>query len=119
MPLRDAELLAILRIGHDTSMRGDGISLREALSRTRYSALRADIAPADLLPLLKGNQALILQWIAYSQDKRTSGGWYLTETGEIGAVDAPGAKLQFSCPEEAVAEYVLRELDFWANRRVD
>ncbi|MDX2050742.1 MAG: hypothetical protein SFV15_00005 [Polyangiaceae bacterium] len=115
MPLGHSELLAILSIGHDTSMRGEGISLREALARTHYAALRADFAAADLLPLLSANHALIQQWVAYSEDKRTSGGWYLTGAGEIGTVEAPRGKGHFGCLEEAVAEYVLRELDFWAG----
>ena len=51
----------------------------------------------------------------YSEDKRTSGGWYVRETGEIGQVDDPNSRMHFATIEEAVAEYVVRELDFWAT----
>src|SRR5262245_56888983 len=115
MPSSEAELLAILKIGHDTSARGEGISLSDALARTHYCTLRASIGADDLLPLLKANPAMIEEWLAYSQDKRTSGGFYLTNQAEIGAHATNGEKEPFTSLEHAVAEFVLRELDFWAT----
>lgn len=111
----ESRLLSILRIGHDTSMRGAGLSLREALVRTHYATLRSTFDPRDLIPLIKRNPTLIDQWVAYSEDKRTSGGWYLTERGEIGTLDDPDHQMRFDSMEEAVAEYVVRELDHWAR----
>ena len=115
MSVSDVELLAILRIGHDMSMGGEGISLRDALARTRYRALRAKIAPAHVLRLVKSNPALVREWLDYSADKRTDGGWYLTAAGEVGTLRGGGRK--FRSLEEATAEFVLRELDFWASLR--
>ncbi len=109
------KLLAILRIGHDTSMRGEGASLRQALSRVDYPEARGRLCPKDLIPLLHAHREFIDQWIMYSEDKRTSGGWYVRETGEIGQVDDPNSRMHFATIEEAVAEYVVRELDFWAT----
>jgi hypothetical protein len=109
------ELLAILRIGHETSMRGAGLSLRDALRRAHYRERRASFGPADLRPLIIAHPELVEVWLAYSEDKRTSGGWYLLRSGEIGQVGDEESHARFESLEEAVAEYVVRELDFWAG----
>ncbi|HEV8573409.1 MAG TPA: hypothetical protein VGR43_01745 [Dehalococcoidia bacterium] len=118
---RDAKLLAILRVGHETSFGANpGISLREALTRTKYRELRPSFGPEDLLPLIRANPALAEEWVAYSEGKRTTGGWYLSERGEIGRIGrvfAPKSRMRFDSLEEGVAEYVVRELDFWAGLR--
>jgi hypothetical protein len=76
MTVDNPRLMAILGIGHDTSIRGEGLSLRDALARTEYSALRAEFGPADLVPLLRANPEFISQWLMYCEDKRTAGsGW--------------------------------------------
>jgi hypothetical protein len=110
-PVRDDQLLRILRIGHDASMRGEGISLIEALRRTGYQENRGQFGEPDLLRLIRANPDLVEQWLSYSEDKRTSGGWYILRNGEVGRVDAPGSSLRFESIEEAVAGYVVRELD--------
>ena len=110
-----SELLDILRIGHEVSMRGSGLSMREALRRARYADRRSSFHAADLRQLLEANHELSEAWFAYSEDKRTNGGWYILRSGEIGRVDVPQAQRRFASAEEAVAEYVVRELDFWAG----
>lgn len=112
---RSGDLLAILRIGPDTSMRGAGLSLRDALSLTRYRELRPQFVESDLLEHLREHPELIEEGLLYSADKRTSGGWYLLEDGTIGQVDRPGEESPFPSIEQAVAAYVVRELDFWAT----
>jgi hypothetical protein len=119
MMTRVRQLLDILGIARETSMQGVGISLREALHRTRYRDLRAGLQEADLLCLLRTHPALGKDWIEYSEDKRTSGGWYILRNGEIGQVDQATARVRFASIEEAVAAYVLRELDFWVNVNAD
>jgi hypothetical protein len=112
---RDRELLAILRIGHDTSMRGEGLSLRDALTRTRYRELRQEFQESDLLRHLQADASLVDEWLAYSEDKRTEGGWFLLRTALVGQIRRPAESIQFSSLENAVAAYVIRELDFWAS----
>jgi hypothetical protein len=111
----DQDLLGILRIGFETSVRGAGLSLREALRRTQYKDRRAGFGPADLRPLLSAHPEISEEWLAYSEDKRTSGGWYLLRSREVGRVGDTDSRKSFECLEEAVAEYVVRELDFWAD----
>ncbi len=79
-------------------MRGEGSSLREALERTCYRDHRPQFSAADLIPLIEADPALITQWAMYSEDKRTSGGFALGGSSP-----------------QAVADYVVRELDFWAS----
>jgi len=108
------KLLAILRIGDDTSKRGEGVSMRQALSRVDYVEARKQFEPQDLVPLIQAHQELIDQWLMYSEDKRTRGGWYVTEAGDVGQVDDPDSIMHFASIEEAIAEYVVLELDYWA-----
>jgi hypothetical protein len=113
---RTEDLLTILSIGHDTSMRGEGLSLNDALKRSRYLAVRPGIYVDEIISALKDDPNLVLQWITYSEDKRTSGGWYiLAEKNEIGQITSEVPITTFDSIEEAVAHYVLHELDFWAS----
>jgi hypothetical protein len=111
----DTLLLPILRIGHNTSMRGAGVSLRDALKTTGYTEHRPNFSSADLLPILGRDPSLVEEWMSYSEDKRTDGGWYILRDGTVGRVGKPTAKRRFDSIDCAVAEYVILELDFWAN----
>jgi hypothetical protein len=91
-------LLRILKIGHDASMRGEGISLRDALERADYRNLRPRFDASDLIPIIREHPELIQEWLMYSEDKRTSGGFALENESAAG-----------------VADYVVRELDFWES----
>jgi hypothetical protein len=104
----------ILRIGFVTSIRGDGISLRDAIAATYYKDMRTSFSPIDLIPFIQSNPAYVRDWLMYSEDKRTSGGWYLLEHSVVGQVTSE-VRLQYPSIEVAVAEYVVRELDFWAG----
>ena len=97
-------------------MRGEGLSLNDALKRSRYLAVRPGIYVDEIISALKDDPNLVLQWITYSEDKRTSGGWYiLAEKNEIGQITGEVPITTFDSIEEAVAHYVLHELDFWAS----
>jgi len=110
---RDAALLSILRIGRDVSLRGDGVAIRDALRRVSYVGHRVTFKAKDLLPIIAANPSLVEDWLAYSADKRTSGGWYLLRSGELGQVSRPASGITYSTIEEAVAQFVVRELDYW------
>jgi hypothetical protein len=106
----------VLRIGHDTSMRGEGISLNHALRRADYVNVRKEFEAQDLVPYLRAAPELVEQWWMYSEDKRTSGGWWIIkESREVGGFAFPDMTQRFDSLEEAVAEFIVRELDFWAT----
>jgi hypothetical protein len=112
---RNTRLAKILDIGHDTSMRGAGISLREALAVTGYAEYRSSFTAVDLVPIIAAHPELIEQWLSYSEDRRTDGGWYIKRDGTVGRVLQSGTERQFATIPYAVAEYVVLELDFWAR----
>ena len=60
---------------------------------------------------------LCKEWILYSEDKRTSGGWYIKKNNEIGQIINPDSRVNFDSLSEAVAEYIVHELDFWISVR--
>ena len=111
----NAKLMAILRIGHDASTKGSGLSLREALARTEYKANRPYFGPAELRSAIDANPFLVEEWLSYSEDKRTAGGWYLLRDGELGQTLVPNSRLHYSSIQEAVTEFIVRELDFWSG----
>lgn len=119
MPISESALFEILRIGHATSIRSsEGLSLNQALARAGYATLRSQIDREGILSLLRKHPRLVDEWVMYSEDKRTSGGWYIrAEEFEIGRVGLPDSEIKFARLDEAVAEYVLRELDYWAGIR--
>jgi hypothetical protein len=53
--------------------------------------------------------------MSYSEDKRTDGGWYIQRNGNIGRVLKPATTRQYATIQDAVAEFVMLELDFWAH----
>ncbi len=112
-----ARLLEILGIARGTSNEGAGLSLREAMTRARYGEVRATLGAADLLPLLEADPGLTSDWLLYAENKRTSAGWYLLLAAEIGREGDDGSRRRFASLEQAVAEYVVLELNYWADRR--
>ena len=85
------ELIAILKIGHESSMRGAGRSLRDLLQATRYRELRPGLNEEILLRAIQRDPNLVEEWIAYSEDKRTTGGWALSRWGEEPGVTGMGS----------------------------
>ncbi len=112
---RNALLRGILGIGHATSMRGAGISMREALKVAGYAEHRPSLTAVELRPQVADHPEFIEQWLSYSEDKRTDGGWYIRRDRKIGLVLKPGTERQYATIQDAVAEYVVLELDFWAH----
>jgi hypothetical protein len=111
----DFRLIAILRIAQQVSAREGAGSLEEALAHAGYAAYRPHFDAADVRALLEVHPALLEQWLAYAEDKRTDQGWYVLRDGEIGRVTQPTAQRSYATIHEAVAQFVVRELDFWAG----
>ncbi len=65
--------------------------------------------------VVTAHPALIEQWLSFSEDKRTTGGWYVARDGKVGQVLQPKTERRFATIQDAVAEYVVLELDFWSQ----
>jgi hypothetical protein len=111
----DFRLVAILRIAHYVSKSGGGLALRDAIARSEYGAYRSSFGAQDLQAVLTAHPALIEEWLTYSEDKRTDAGWYVLRDGEIGQLQNPTSQRSYASIQEAVAQFIVRELDFWAG----
>jgi hypothetical protein len=86
------------------------------VEQTGYRELRPTLTPQMLSGYLARHSGRVSEWLHYSQDKRTSGGWYLLQlssewlVGRLGGPDSE-RELRFASGPEACAEFILRELD--------
>jgi hypothetical protein len=91
-------------------------SLHDLVKETGYRDLRPDLSREEIAGYLVKRPGLVLEWLRYSEDKRTSGGWYLLHpstgwlVGRLAEPDQEG-ELHFGSGPEACAEFILRELD--------
>lgn len=115
MTTTDFRLIAILRIARQLSLGEGATSLEAALAHTGYAAYRPSFDAADVRALLAAHPSLLEQWLAYAEDKRTDQGWYVLRDGEIGQITKPTSQRSYATIDEAVAQFVVRELDFWAG----
>ncbi len=110
------DLRNILSIGRDVSIRGKGISLRKAIDQTHYKSLREMVVPEDLVKEIRKESRYVDDWIQFCEDKRTSSGWVLVpESNEIWLFENPEKRIEFNSIEEAVANYIIAELDYWSQ----
>lgn len=94
-------------VGRDVSIRGEGISMKTALERINYKSIRKKISVDDLIPLIEKTPSLIEDWIMFSEDKRTNGGYGLNRE----KTESLSTKEQF----KMTANYILKELDYWSE----
>jgi hypothetical protein len=113
---RDAHIKAILRIARDVSPEGEGIAINEAVKRVSIG-YRTTFKADDLRPFIEEQPTLIDEWLRYSENKRTREGWYVLRNGEVGRALHPQSRLIYASIQEAVAEFVLREFDYWVFER--
>jgi hypothetical protein len=113
------QLDAICRIPEALARR----SLRDLVVETGYQDLRREVTRDDLAAHLARHPHLVLEWLRYSEGKRTSGGWYLLHPSAgwlVGRLAGPDQEreLRFRTGPEACAEFILRELDSVAGEPV-
>jgi hypothetical protein len=117
VPSRE-QVLRVLSIAHEHSgLRGGrGLSLRYLIEAADYRALRPRVQASQLAAVLQAEPHLANDWLAYSEDKRTSFGWGFgpSREGEWLVEGPEGICEVFASRFDACANDVLRELDFWA-----
>ncbi len=112
MAIPSDQLDPICRIPEALSQR----SLRDLVAETGYRELRPTLTRDDVAGHLARHPGLVLDWLRYSEDKRTSGGWYLLHRSTewvVGRLAGPDQEreIRFGSGPEACAEFILRELD--------
>jgi hypothetical protein len=96
-------------------------SVQALLEASSYRAVRGGLDVAQLEDVVESQPQLVEDWLRYSEDKRTSGGWAFYPEGEAWVVSQPfpnqGASVErrYSRASAACAEYILAELDYWAD----
>jgi hypothetical protein len=95
-------------------------SWKALLAASHYSELRPQLTAVQLAAHLHAHPLLVSQWERYSEDKRTSGGWYFVRSldgwvlGRLTSAGARDERLVRAADPEACAEYILLELDWLA-----
>ena len=112
MAISSEQLEAISRIPERLEAR----SIANALVESGYREVRRELSRAELADYLARHPSRIRDWVRYSEEKQTSGGWYLLHpTAEwiVGRLAGPEEEreLRFRAGPEACAEFILRELD--------
>ena len=103
-----------MNIGHDTSIRGRGISLNQALVEAGYLKFRKSFNALDLKNAIRAEPSFIEEWYSYSEDKRTSSGFFLANQA-IHSMENLRKSRSIEDKSELIAEYIIQELDFWSG----
>jgi hypothetical protein len=89
----------------------EGLSLQHYVEESGYFAKPEELSVAAVVSLLRQNPELVDQWFFFSEDKRTSDGWYVMDDGDRAVVgQIGGPKIVFSDRAEACAEFIVREI---------
>jgi hypothetical protein len=123
VPVAGEEIEAVARIAefHSPAESGHpwaGRSLADLLTLTEYRRLRPALTEQQLADWLAARPDVAARWMRWSEDKRTSGGFYIRRLDDgrlqIGSLSATSTT-EYRDEPAAVAAYILRELDYWAT----
>jgi hypothetical protein len=93
--------------------------LRELIEGAGYPTLRPTLTDRLLADYIADHPDIITQWSMYSDDKRTTDGWYFVHevdswiVGRLGLRGKRAVEHRYNSAAEACARFVLAELDFW------
>jgi hypothetical protein len=89
------------------------VSIIQLVDESGYRSARAALTADVVSAYLRQHPHLIDAWLAYSEDKRTSSGWYVTQRSgdsfEIGYYPN-GERISASGRVAACAEFIVREV---------
>lgn len=95
------------------------VSIYELLQKTSYLKVAGQISEQDLYEGLATHPDFVSDWLEYSENKRTDGGWYfkLSDRNKylVGSVNESGiTETEYDDKIEACAVFVKQELDLIA-----
>jgi hypothetical protein len=94
-----------------------GRSLSDLVELTEYRKVRVSLTEPELEQWLASRPRAVERWLDWSEDKRTSDGFYVQPSPaggwQIGTVSS-NETTRYNAASTAVAAYILRELDYWA-----
>ncbi|HUJ80048.1 MAG TPA: hypothetical protein VLY45_07020 [Nitrospiria bacterium] len=89
------------------------------IQQSGYSENPKALSHESVLGYLRSHPFLLDSWLMWSEDKRTSGGWYFKKDGSRFVVDRLGGhhgnpeesqKMTFTDAAEACAEFIIKEI---------
>ena len=90
-----------------------GLPLLEVVQASGYAEFRGQFAASELAEYLRARPAVVDQWVTFSEDKRTSEGWYLRPPYSIGRVSReppPMHEVKHVDLAAACAAFIIAEL---------
>ncbi len=112
----DDVVIAVSRLAFDFYAIGT-LSSVELVSRSGYPDLRSEVTVARLADCLAGHPDWVSAWFDYSEDRRSSPGWYIEgrDAAEfsVGYYEGPSSRppTTFDDKVQACAEFVRAEID--------
>ena len=81
------------------------------LNESQFLLFYREISALDIINYLQKHPGLIDMWKQFSEDRRTSGGFYYN-TNYIGSLNDSAFDKKFTSDIEACAEYILKEISW-------
>ena len=111
------ETLNIISIPSRFYLDGNTLSFHDLLKESGYLEVSKNISEELLYEVLKSNSENFQSWLNWSEDKRTSEGWFLRTNGEnfeVGHItDGNYENLtKFEDKLKACSFFIVKELDF-------
>ena len=103
-----AAICAIPRLSRESNK-----SRIELVADSGYPTIRSSLTAADLRVYLNDNPGIVNDWEGWSEDKRTSEGWYLSSSGQgatVGYVGRADSQVYYQSRVEACAQFIVYEL---------
>lgn len=97
------------------------VSLIFLVNESGYSQHYSDISETDIYEALKQEPEIAKQWLSYSEDKRTSLGWYLQQAGRgyyVGSLTEKSGSVLYPNLLEACAAYIKKEIEGIRSRNL-
>lgn len=93
--------------------RGGGKPLLEVVRASGFPEIRGQFPARDLAEYLRAHPSLVDRWVRFSEDKRTSTGWYLRppySIGRISPTSPPMHEIKHVDLAAACAAFIIAEL---------
>lgn len=100
-----------------TSLSRRDVSTYAILEQSGYFERHADVTPELLAEILASDASLVDDWLAFSENKRTSSGWYFCQAATgftVGLVNDAGSRVDehtYRDRIEACAEFIKKEVE--------
>jgi hypothetical protein len=124
MRIDDQQILEIVSLGYDTLARGDALSLYSVFANRGYEKLIGQMRTSKLVPLLRQESDVVQKWLKYGEAKTVKQGLKVSsnpielisfDSPQLIGLDTPQVIGIYRTIEDAVAEFILREIGYWCG----